>query len=145
MKIYISSVFFILIFLSSQKISSQVLDAQTQKYESNKIQIFSPEERDNLYNWFEHRLDQMQLSEKIKEEYYSIILYYNVKMSRLDDKDKNLSKKQILRKLNKLMAKQDAEVQEILTSEQFKMHRDNYDRILQSIKKRIRETGKIRS
>ena len=133
-----------LLYFTGQSAQAQAVDAQIQIYEKNKIQIFTVEERGNLYDWFEKRIDDMHLSDKVKEEYYSIILYYNVKMSRLDDKDKNYSKKQILKKLDKYIARQDAEVKEILTDEEYKMHQENYDRMLKSIKKRIEETEKIK-
>jgi len=61
-----------------------------------------------------------------------------------DDKDKNYSKKQILKKLDNYIVLQDAEVKEIPTDEVYKMHQENYDRMLKSIKKGIEETKKIK-
>lgn len=144
MKTYSAILMIALFYLSVQTAKAQVIDQKIKKYEKNKIQIFTVEERDNLYDWLEKRIDDMHLPEKVKEEYYSIILYYNVKMSRLDDKDKNYTKKEILKKLDEYIARQDAEVREILTEEQYKMHQKNYDRLLLSIRKRIVETPKIK-
>jgi hypothetical protein len=141
---YFVMVLIALFYFSGQKAQAQVVDQTISNYEKNKIQIFTVEERGNLYDWFESRIDKMHLPEKIKEEYYSIILYYNVKMSRLDDKDKKYTKKQVLKRMDKYIARQNAEVKEILTPEQYKMHLENYDRLLKSVRRRIEETDKIK-
>jgi len=141
---FLITAFILIFYFSGQVAQAQVVDPTIKQYEKNKIQIFTMEERDNLYDWFEKRIDEMHLSDKLKEEYYSIILYYNVKMSRLDDKDKNYTKNEVLKKLDEYIARQDAEVKEILTKEQYKLHKENYDRLLMSIRKRIEETDKIK-
>ena len=121
-------------------IKAQVTDPVLNEYEKNKVQIFSVKERDNLYNWFEERMKQMDMTPDERDEYYSIILYYAVKMGRLDDKDKYVSKEYLEKKIDRLVKKQNKELKEILSEENYKIHLKNYGKLLESIKKRVEET-----
>ncbi|MCK5637817.1 MAG: hypothetical protein KAH67_03845 [Flavobacteriaceae bacterium] len=110
------------------------------EYEKNKVQIFTVNERDNLLNWFGDRAKLMNLTETKEDEYTNILIFYFVKMGRLDDKDKGNSKEEIIQKLDVLIKKQNAEIKDILTVDQYKMHLENYGEFMQSIKNRITET-----
>jgi|LGVF01.1.fsa_nt_gb hypothetical protein len=124
----------------SQNSKAQILSPKLQEYEKNKVQIFTVQERDNLHTWFNEGIDTMDLTEDKKEEYYSIILYYFVKMGRLDDTDHENSKKEIEEKLDKLVIKQDAEIKEVLSEENYEIHLEKYGNLLKSIRNRISET-----
>lgn len=142
MKTFKLAVLFVFITVHGYKASAQVMTYKTNELEDNKVQIFTDEERNNLYNWFDRRFDKMDLPKDKQEEYYSIIVYYFVKMSRLDDKDKGRTKKEVERDMKKLLKKQDKEIRELLTDEEYKLHRKYYDRLIKTIKTRLDETDK---
>ena len=120
-------------------LKAQTLTPQQQEYEKNKVQIFTMNERDNLLNWFTERAKTMHLSEAKEDEYTGILIFYFVKMSRLDDKDQGNSKEEILQKMDNLLVKQDAEVKKLLTKDQYKIHQENFGVLITNIKKRIAE------
>lgn len=141
MKIFrLSILFFGFFIISITGLKAQTLTPQQQEYEKNKVQIFTVNERDNLLDWFTKRAKTMQLSEEQEDEYSNILIFYFVKMSRLDDTDHGNSKKEILQKMDKLIVKQEAEVKKLLNKEQYKIHQDNYGKLITSIKNRIAET-----
>lgn len=136
----IKSIFIITFLFSSIIMNAQKLTLKQQEYEKNKVQIFTSDERDNLQRWFIEEVDQMCLTEAKNEEYFSILLYYNVKMTRLDDKDMEYTKEEINEKFDKLLAKQDVEIKKILSEEKYKMHIEVYDELLRSIRNRMDKT-----
>ena len=141
MKIILRVVMFFSLFLiTSAGMTAQTLTEKQKEYEKNKVQIFTVNERNNLLNWFTERAESMDLSEAKEDEYTGVLIFYFVKMGRLDDKDQGNSKEEILQKMDKLTKKQDAEVKKILTEEQYKVHVENFDKLIQSIKNRISET-----
>ncbi len=82
----------------------------------------------------------MDLSEAKEDEYTGVLIFYFVKMSRLDDKDLGNSKEEILQKMDMLLKKQDIEIKAILSEDEYKIHQKNYNEFIYSIKKRIAET-----
>ena len=126
--------------VANVSMEAQTLTVKQKEYEKNKVQIFTVNERNNLLNWFTERAKSMDLSEAKEDEYTGILIFYFVKMGRLDDKDQGNSKEEILQKMDELTKKQNTEVKEILTKEQYKVHVENFDKLIQSIKNRISET-----
>ena len=112
------------------------LQAQEMTKEERKVQIFTYEEKANLQNWYNEELKQMELSEEAAAQYSSIIVYYVAKIARLDDKDQEFTKEEFKVELNKLLAKQDTELQEILSPEQFAIHKEIYGEFIRSASKR---------
>jgi hypothetical protein len=98
------------------------------------VQIFTSEEQANLQMWFYEKVDEMNLTEKVREEYYSIILYYAVKMNRLDDKDVGNTEEEVEEKLAILFEKQKAEVKILLPEKLYKMHVENFSELLGFVK-----------
>lgn len=127
-------------------ITSVNVYSQTQKEierEKNKVEIFTPTERDNLQIWFHKKVDRMNLSEDDREEYFSVLLYYISKMTRLDDKGKDLTKKEIIKKYNELLTKQNKEVKEILSEDNYKKHIQNWDMLIEFVKNKKQEEKKV--
>jgi len=122
-------------------VSAQTLTPKEKEYEENKVQIFTVNERDNLINWFIERSKLMKLTEDKEDEYTTVLLFYYVKMGRLDDKDKGNTKEEIIQKMDILLKKQDKEIKEILTQQQYEIHLENYGKFIKSIKNRIAETN----
>ena len=113
----------------------QSQEAKDEK-KNNKVQIFTAEEKDNLQMWFHKEIKKMNLTELEQEEYIHILNYYIYKIGRLDDKDQFESMEYFKVRLNEYLAKQDAELIEILNQEQFQIHKEIYNRFLNSAYKR---------
>ena len=104
--------------------------------EDVKVKIFTHEERDNLQLWYNEELKRMGLSEEKESQYNSILFYYIAKITRLDDKDQDYTPEEFKTKLNAYLARQDADLREILTDEQFAIHQEIYGEFLRSAYKR---------
>ncbi|WP_297695920.1 hypothetical protein [uncultured Eudoraea sp.] len=112
------------------------LNAQELSKEERKVEIFSSEEKDNLQLWFRDEVKRMNLNEEEMSQYSSIIVYYIAKIARLDDKDKDYSEERFKKELNSLLAKQDIELEDLLTTEQFDIHKEIYGEFLRSAYRR---------
>lgn len=110
--------------------------AQNSPGEDQKVQIFTHEEKANLQIWFNEERKRMQLSEEQESEYNSILGYYIAKISRLDDKDQDLSETEFKAKLNEYLTKQESEMKEMLSPEQFAIHQEIYGEFLRSAYRR---------
>ena len=110
--------------------------AQQGSKEDLKVKIFTTEERDNLQLWYHEEVQRMGLSEEIASQYNSILVYYVAKISRLDDKDLDLSKTEFKARLNEYLKKQDDDLREILTDEQFTIHKEIYGEFIRSAYRR---------
>jgi len=129
-----------MVFIAScLSMQGQEMTQKQKEYEENKVEIFTLEERDNIQMWVQEEVEKMGLSEEEISEYNNILLYYLGKIRRFDDKDKGNSKEEILQKLDKLIIKQNADVKEILSEEQYKMHLEFYDKMVLMMKTRIAE------
>lgn len=111
-------------------------EAQELSKEERKVEIFSSEEKDNLQLWFQDEVKRMNLTEEEMSQYSSIIVYYVAKIARLDDKDKDYSEERFKKELNRLLAKQDKELEDLLTPEQFEIHKEIYGEFLRSAYRR---------
>ena len=130
----------IMVFIAScLSMKGQEMTQKQKEYEENKVEIFTLEERDNIQMWVQEEVEKMGLSEEEISEYNNILLYYLGKIGRFDDKDKGNSKEEILQKLDQLIIKQNADVKEILSEEQYKMHLEFYDKMILMMKTRIAE------
>lgn len=112
------------------------LTAQDLSKEERKVKIFSSEEKDNLQLWFQDEVKRMDLNEEEMSQYSSIIVYYVAKIARLDDKDKGYSEERFKKELNSLLSKQDSELEDLLTPEQFEIHKEIYGEFLRSAYRR---------
>ena len=110
--------------------------SQESREEDPKVQIFTHEEKANLQIWFNEERKRMQLSEEQESEYNSILGYYIAKISRLDDKDQDLTEAEFKAKLNEYLSRQEAEMKEMLTPQQFTIHQEIYGEFLRSAYRR---------
>ena len=131
----------IVVFLAScLSMKGQEMTQKQKEYEENKVEIFTLEERDNIQMWVQEEVEKMGLSEEEINEYNNILLYYLGKLRRFDDKDKGNSKEEVLKKMDQLIIKQNADIKEILSEEQYEMHLEFYDKMILMMKNRIAET-----
>ena len=110
--------------------------SQASDQEDNKVQIFTYEEKANLQLWYNEELQRMGFTEEELSQYYSIVFYHVAKIARLDDKDQDFTEEEFKAELNKQLAKQDADLREILTDEQMEIHKEIYGEFLRSAYKR---------
>ncbi len=103
------------------------VQSQIMTKKERAVVIFTPDEKDNLQMWFHEEVNKMKFTEEELDEYYGIIFYYIVRISRLDDLDKGYTEEEFKQELNKLLGKQNKELQEMLTEERFKIHTEIYD------------------
>ena len=135
-----NTIILIAFLFSNLGINAQKLSQKEQERENNEVEIFTSNERDNLQMWFYNEVNKMNLTEDNREEYYSIVLYYNIKMKRLDDKDSGNTNEEIVQKQDELLKKQNAEIKKILTKEQYELHIKNYDELMRSVRNRMAKT-----
>ena len=111
---------------------------QSQEYTKaeRKVQIFTPDEKDNLQMWFHRERYKMEFTEEELDQYYSVIFYYIAKISRLDDLDKGYTKEEFKVELNKLLDKQNIDLQEMLTAERYEIHTEIWKEFLRAAYKR---------
>ena len=117
-------------------LTANVVFAQNTVEEDNKVQIFTYEEKANLQLWYNEELQRMGFSPEELSQYYSIVFYHVAKIARLDDKDQDFTEDEFKAELNKQLAKQDADLREILTEEQMEIHHEIYGEFLRSAYKR---------
>ncbi len=116
--------------------TATMVNAQDTVEEDNKVQIFTYEEKANLQLWYNEELQRMGFSPEELSQYYSIVFYHVAKIARLDDKDQDFTEDEFKAELNKQLAKQDADLREILTEEQMEIHHELYGEFLRSAYKR---------
>jgi hypothetical protein len=112
------------------------LNSQELTKEERKVQIFTPDEKDNLQMWFHKEIHKMNFSEEELDDYYAVIFYYVSKISRLDDLDKNYAKEEFKYELNKLLDKQNHDLKELLNADRYELHIEIYAEFLRSAYKR---------
>ena len=117
-------------------VSAKPISAQEMSKEEAKVQIFTYEEKANLQNWFQEEIKRMEFDQETEAQYSSIITYYIARIARLDDKDQDYTKEEFKAKLNEYLSKQDNDLKEILTPEQFAIHKEIYGEFLRSAYKR---------
>ena len=112
------------------------IQSQELNKEERKVQIFTPDEKDNLQMWFHKEIHRMEFTEEELDNYYAIIFYYISKISRLDDLDKGFTKEEFKEELNKFIAKQNVDLQEMLSEERYTLHTEIYAEFLRGAYKR---------
>ena len=126
-------VFYSFVVLFSCSLSAQTLTAKQKEREKNKVEIYSAEERDNLQRYYHEEVKKMNLSEKEESNYYETLVSYTYDMARLNDKDKGLNSEEIKTKLDGLVTKMNSEMKSMLSTEQYIIHLETFNRVLTSI------------
>lgn len=126
-------VFCSFVVLFSCSLSAQTLTAKQKEREKNKVEIYSAEERDNLQRYYHEEVKKMNLSEKEESNYYETLVSYTYDMARLNDKDKGLNSEEIKTKLDGLVTKMNSEMKSILSTEQYIIHLETFNKVLTSI------------
>ena len=97
---------------------------------------YSTDEAANMYFQFYQSMQKMNLSDEIENEYTNILFSSVAKMGRLDDKDKNYTEAERKVKFLKMVDTMNTDIKAILTEEQYKLHKENFNRVLKSVFRR---------
>ncbi len=129
MKYFIS----LLLFISTITVFGQTFEEKLAERALNKVDLYTSKENDNLQAFYAEEIEKMELSEQITEEYYMTLTYYTNKMERLGSKDKDYSDSELKTKFDGLVADLNTEMHEILTDNQFKIHKEAFNKIIESV------------
>lgn len=99
--------------------------------------VYTVEERARMGSWLYDRVNEMGLSDDVREEYDAIVFSKIYDMTRLNDKDKNYSNEEIQNKFDEIVDKMNMEVKAILTTEQYINHLENFAEIERSVYKKF--------
>ena len=75
----------------------------------------------------------MNLDQNVTDQYYAILYSHTYKMTRLDDKDQNLTPTERKESLSQINREMNAQLKEILSEENYKSHLDNFNTILKAV------------
>jgi len=133
-------VLFLTVFLISMSSAfSQDIKSEKQiRRQAAKVDtVYTVQERANMEIWLNERVDEMHLSNDVREEYDAIVFSRIFDMSRLNDKDKNYTDEEIHVKFDEVVDKMNQEVKAILTTEQYINHLENFAEIERSVYKKF--------
>lgn len=131
----IQTIFIVLLLISFNNAIAQ--NETTNEETKEKIALFTSAEKDNIQMWFYERVNEMSLTEATSEQYYNIILYYSVKMGRLNNPKKAYTKKEVNSRFHSYVFKINDEVKQILTEAQYEEHLKNYGEIVRNISNKM--------
>lgn len=117
--------------------NGQQLTTKQLEKEKNKVEIYTPDEKDNLQMEFHEGVKAMNLDASTQEAYNAIILKYVSSSKRLNDKDQGYTNAEVKKKFSENIAKMNSEVKEILSPEQYVQHLENIHKITYSVNRRL--------
>lgn len=109
---------------------------------SVKIDVFTPDEKDQIQFWFNEQRDSLKLNYKQKEEYTAVIVRNLNAVYHLTDSNKGYSVSEIKDKLNKIFDKIHAESKAIMDNGQYQEHLVNMERIHRVYENRLDNPSK---
>ncbi len=95
--------------------------------------VYTVKERARMGRWLYDRVNEMGLSDEVREEYDAIVFSRIYDMTRLNDTDKNYSSEEIHAKFDDLTDKMNNEVKDLLTTEQYINHLENFSKLIRSV------------
>ena len=109
-----------------------------EKREAAKVDtLYTVEERANIGQWLYERVNEMKLTEDVREEYDAIFFSRIYDLRRLNDKDKDYNEEEIRNKFDEIVDKMNMEVKAILTTDQYINHLENFAEIERSVYRRL--------
>lgn len=128
--------FFLLAVVSS--FGQNAITTKQQRRQAAKVDtVYTVQERANMGRWLYDRVNEMKLTDEVREAYDAIVFSHIYDMSRLNDKDKNLTDDEMRIGFDDIVDKMNLEVKEILTTEQYINHLENFAEIERSIYKKF--------
>lgn len=117
-------------------VSAQELSNKQKLREKNKVENFSPKEKDSMQMWFHNETKKLGLSPDTLEKYNGILTDNVFKIRRLNDKDQKNTSAEVAKKFDALVEKTNAQVKPLLTEEQYKMHLKNFGALADAARKK---------
>lgn len=135
----ITTLFIALFFIGINSIYSQNEKSEKQiRRQASKVDtVFTVEERSKIDVWFNNRVNEMNLTDEVREEYDTTVFSYVYEMSRLNDKDNNYSVDEMHVQFDKIVDRMNADVKQILTKDQYINFLENFGKIARIIYQRF--------
>ncbi|WP_299765157.1 hypothetical protein [uncultured Dokdonia sp.] len=95
--------------------------------------IFSHEEQDRMFFFYEKQMDEMGLKDTARDEYYNMLYYHLYKMKRLDDKDSELTEQAMKAQFERQLALLNADASEMLANDQYEIHLKTWQQLTGTI------------
>lgn len=128
---------FVLVCVFSSYGQNTMSEQQIRRQAAKVDTVYTVDERANMAGWLNERVNEMKLSDDVREEYDAIIFSKIYDMSRLNDKDKDYSDEELQTKFDDIVDKMNMEVKEILTTDQYINHLENFAEIERSVYKKF--------
>jgi len=116
---------------------AQVNKQQQIQREKDKVAAFTPEEWANMQLSFYEQTKKLELTPELNAEYERIFYTRIHEMSRLNDKDKALSDKEIKVGFDRIVDEMNAEMKTLLDQERYVQHLENFGKIIRSVYRRM--------
>ncbi len=127
-----------ILFSTSTVFSQDIKSVKEQRRQAAKVDtVYTLEERSNMGVWLNQRVNEMSLTDEVREEYDAIVFSRIFEMSRLNDKDKHYTDQEIQDKFDEVVDNMNADVKKILTTEQYINHLENFAEIERSVYKKF--------
>ena len=125
-------VFFAFGYANGQDVNSKL--TRKQKERALVAQdIFSSDEKDRMFFFYEKQMDEMGLKDEARDEYYHMLYYHLSKMKRLNDKDSELTEPAMKAQFERQLALLNADVSETLTNDQYVIHLKTWKQLAASV------------
>ncbi len=127
----IKALFIIACIFSMSSVNSQNQD-QTEK-KDNKVRLFTMEEYSNLHLWVDKTIQEIGMSNELKEKYETLFTFHLDKIGRLEENETELTAYEYLKGMKLQISKLNSSVAPLLSSDQNKKHLDlmmDFERIL---------------
>lgn len=128
----IKAILFIFLLTPIVSLNAQESDVIVETLEE-KEDLFSSKDKDFLQMWFYEQVLEMNLTADQKEAYYTNLLYYTYKMSKLGLRKYGYTDEELKMKFDEQVEKLNNEMKEFLTEEQIIMHVSNFGNIVDKV------------
>ncbi|WP_053991095.1 hypothetical protein [Mangrovimonas sp. TPBH4] len=118
--------------------AQETLTPKEKERMANKVEVFTPDEKDNIQMWFYEQTNKMGLDEKTRNTYAAILSDHIYDVGRLNDKDKDYTYDEILERIDSLSKATHTKVQPLLTERQYQQHLANYNVVIEDLKKHLK-------
>jgi membrane-associated HD superfamily phosphohydrolase len=95
--------------------------------------LFSDEEKNSVQVYFYNNAKKMKFDEDTEDLYSSILHTYTYKISRLDDKDNEMTVEERKDELSKITTTMNKRLSEVLSKENFEIYKSNFDYIVRML------------
>lgn len=109
----------------------QKLDSITDTVKDDDF--YSSEEDLYIQNWFEQEMELMEFDEDTKSDYYRIVIKYTREMTLFGNSNKTLNPEEFEMRLNGIVEKMNMELKPLLSENQMKIHKRNFEIIMWNI------------